>query len=329
MAKIIGIGNALVDFLVHIEDEKLLIELGLPKGGMTHVDRKGLMRLRQRLAGMPFERATGGSAANTILALSMLGHPTGLIGAIGDDETGRFFAEQSRARGIDAHLAVIPDEQTGTATTLVTPDHERTFATHLGAAVHLEQALHAVELRDYDILHIEGYLLQDHILIQDILQAARAAGLCISYDLASWNIVRDHHALITSLIEQFVDIVFANEEEAVAFCGRQDPEAALRQLTERTKTAIVKVGKRGAMAMTRETGDQIFFAPGLQRKAIDTTAAGDFFAAGFLHGLVNGCSIETCLGYGNRTAAEVIQVMGTQVLPERLRQCLANNGISR
>ncbi len=322
MTKIIGIGNALVDVLVHIDNESLLQELGLPKGGMAHIDRKGLMRLRQRLVGLPTEQATGGSAANTIHALAVLGHETGFIGAVGDDETGRFFEEQNRLRGIDTHLAIILDEQTGTANTLVTPDHERTFATHLGAAVYLERALRDVDLSTYNLLHIEGYLLQDHILIQEILKTAKAAGLRISYDLASWNIVREHHAIVTELVEKYVDIVFANEEEAIAFCGVSNPERALRELAAKTDIAVVKVGKRGAMAMTRETGDKVFFAPALERIAIDTTAAGDFFAAGFLHGLVNGKPIQTCLDYGNHTAGEVIQVMGTQVDPEQLRKSI-------
>lgn len=322
MSKIIGIGNALVDVLVHLPNEKLLEELSLPKGGMTHIDRKGLMRLRQRLVGLEVESATGGSAANTIHALSILGNKTGLIGAIGDDETGRFFAECARDREIEAHLAVIPDEQTGTANTLITPDHERTFATHLGAAVQLGQALEEVNLADYDLLHIEGYLLQDHVQLGMILKKAKEAGLTVSYDLASWNIVRNHHALINQLIRDYVDIAFANEEEAAAFCGQGNPELALRQLASMTDIAVVKVGKRGALGMSWQAGDEIFFAPGLERKAIDTTAAGDFFAAGFLHGLINGKDLTTCLNYGNRTAGEVIQVMGTQVDPERLRNCL-------
>ena len=322
MTKIIGIGNALVDILVHLADEKLLLELGLPKGGMSHIDRKGLMRLRQRLVGFPMERATGGSAANTIHALAVLGNQTGVIGAVGDDETGRFFIEQTQARGIETHLAVIEGEQTGTANTLVTPDHERTFATHLGAAPQLGLALQEVDLKQYDLLHIEGYLLQDHVQLEEILKAAKAAGLKVSYDLASWNIVREHHAFIYELIRDYVDIAFANEEEAVAFGGQEDPELALRQLAALTDIAVVKVGKRGALGMSRETGDEVFFAPALQRKAVDTTAAGDFFAAGFLHGLIHGERLETCLSYGNRTAAEVIQVMGTQVDPERLREAI-------
>ena len=322
MTKIIGIGNALVDVLVYLPDEKLLNEMSLPKGAMTHVDRKGLMRLRQRLVGMPIERATGGSAANTIHAMSVLGDVTGVIGAVGDDETGRFFAEQARSRGIETHLAVITDEQTGTANTLITPDHERTFATHLGAAVHLGEALKEVNLSDYDLLHIEGYLLQDQIQLGEILKAAKAAGLTVSYDLASWNIVRDHHAMITEYIRDYVDIAFANEEEAAAFYGQDDPESALRQLASLTDIAVVKVGKRGAMGMSRATGDRIVFAPGLERTAVDTTAAGDFFAAGFLHGWIHGETLDTCMDFGNRTAAEVIQVIGTQVDPERLRKSL-------
>ncbi len=320
MTKIIGIGNALVDVLVHLKDESLLQLLSLPKGAMTHVDRKGLMRLRQHLVGLDIERATGGSAANTIHALAVLGDTTGFIGAIGDDETGEFFATQSRARGIDAHLAIIKGEQTGTANTLVTPDHERTFATHLGAAVNMGIALEEVDLKDYDILHIEGYLLQDQALLIQILRAAKEAGLTVSYDLASWNVVRQHHSLIVELIRDYVDIAFANEEEAEAFCNQANPEAALRELAALTDMAIVKVGKRGAMGMSKATGDEVFFSPGLDRPAIDTTAAGDFFAAGFLHGLIHEKTFATCLNYGNRAASEVIQVMGTQVDPEKLRK---------
>lgn len=322
MAKIIGIGNALVDVLVDLPDEKLLGEMNLPKGGMTHIDRKGLMRLRQRLVGFPVERATGGSAANTIHALAVLGNKTGIIGAVGDDETGRFFAEQAQNRGIETHLAIITDEQTGTANTLVTPDHERTFATHLGAAVHLGEALKEVNLSDYDILHIEGYLLQDPILLGKILKSAKAAGLTVSYDLASWNIVRDHHAQIAEYIRSYVDIAFANEEEAFAFCGQNDSEMALRLLASLTDIAVVKVGKRGAMGISRATGDKVFFAPGLDRKVVDTTAAGDFFAAGFLHGMIHKKDLMICLNYGNSTAAEVIQVMGTKVDPDRLRNAI-------
>lgn len=322
MTKIIGIGNALVDVLVYLPDEKLLNEMSLPKGGMSHIDRKGLMRLRQRLVGFPVERATGGSAANTIHAMAVLGDTTGVIGAVGDDETGRFFAEQAQNRGIETHLAVVANEQTGTANTLITPDHERTFATHLGAAVQLGEALKEVNLSDYDLLHIEGYLLQDGVQLGEILKAAKAAGLTVSYDLASWNIVLNHHALITEYIRDYVDIAFANEEEAAAFCGQKDPEMALRQLAALTDIAVVKVGKRGAMGMSRATGDEIFFAPGLERKVVDTTAAGDFFAAGFLHGWIHGKTLATCMSYGNRTAAEVIQVIGTKVEAERLCQCL-------
>lgn len=324
MAKIIGIGNALVDILVHLSDERVLNALDLPKGGMTHIDREGLQRLCQRLAGMEVTRATGGSAANTIHALAVLGNETGFIGAVGDDETGRFFAEQARRRGIDAHLTIIADEPTGTANAFVTPDHERTFATHLGAAVHLHDALMEVDLRAYDILHIEGYLLHDSLQLEHILRAAHEAGLTVSYDLASWNIVQEHRTLITDLVRRYVDIVFANEDEAAAFSGTQDAEASLRLLVSMTDKAIVKIGRRGAIGMSRATGDRLFTSPGLNRTAVDTTAAGDFFAAGFLHGMAHDKDFATCLSYGNRTAAEVIQVMGTQVDDERLRRAVAD-----
>lgn len=326
MAKIIGIGNALVDILVHLDDEKILGELNLAKGGMTLIDESALAHISDMFARMHTQRATGGSASNTIHALTALGSTTGFVGSVGDDEHGRFYAQQMQERGTVAQLTVQPHLGTGVASTFITPDGERTFATYLGAAAHLQ----ADELRqllasqpDAAILHVEGYLVQDHDLILDILRTAKEAGLRVSYDLASWNIVRDDCDFIHRIVRDYVDIVFANEEEATAFCGESDPNISLQHLGEVAEIAVVKVGKRGAQAQQAFPDHfEYAFAPGLPRKAIDTTAAGDFFAAGFLHGLVNGKDLRTCLHYGNCTAAEVVQVMGTQVPAERLRESI-------
>ena len=138
----------------------------------------------------------------------------------------------------------------------------------------------------------------------------------VSYDLASWNIVQEDHDFVQHLVREYVDIVFANEEEAAAFSGQNDPEEALRQLAAQTEVAVVKVGKRGALG---QRGQERSDVAGLTVHAVDTTAAGDFFAAGFLHGLIQGWKLQKCLNLGNRTAAEVVQVMGTQVSRERLR----------
>ena len=324
MVKIVGIGNALVDVLVHIDDENLLSELSLPKGGMTLVDASGLDRLNDLTRTLSSVRATGGSASNTIHALSHLGHATGFVGSVGDDEMGAFYLSQMQARGTVASLQRKPGMSTGIATTFITPDGERTFATYLGAAACVSADGLRAMLKahpEVELLHVEGYLLQDHALIVDVLSTAREAGLIVSYDLASWNLVKAEREFIVELVRDYVDIVFANEEEAAAFSCQRDPEEALRQLASVAGTAVVKVGAHGAFAMQ---GSERAFVKGLKRKVVDTTAAGDFFAAGFLHGFVNGEPLERCLDYGNHLAGEVIQVYGTALTPEQIRAAVIN-----
>lgn len=329
MTKIIGIGNALTDVLVHLPDEKLLDELHLGKGGMFHVGEREMRQIHAAIAPYHPESATGGSAANTIHALSAIGDKVGFVGSVGDDERGQFFARRQQERHIDTCLHVCKDCISGVATTLITPDGERTFATHLGAAPNIRiEDLRAIidESRQESsgsqpasILHVEGYLVQDHAFVEQVMRLAKQAGWLISYDLASWNIVQNDHAFVQHLVQEYVDIAFANEEEATAFSQMDDPMRSLDFLSTMTETAVVKLGKHGACA---KTGCQLFTSPCLNMKAVDTTAAGDFFAAGFLHGWIHGQAPGICLDYGNRLACEVIQVLGTQVSDERLRQAL-------
>ncbi len=318
MTKITGIGNALVDILIHIKDETPLEALHLPKGGMTLIGEEQLATIHDSIAHLPHERATGGSASNTIHALASLGDEVGFAGSVGDDETGRFFRQQAESRGVDVHLDIYPDKASGIATTFITPDGERTFATYLGAAACLDSRRIATCLHP-GILYVEGYLVQDHDLIEQVLGDAKAADMQVCYDLASWNIVASDREFIRHLVKEYVDIVFANEEEAAAFSGLNDPEKALQQLGGMTTTAVVKVGKRGAYGWHE---GNIAFTPGRSLNVIDTTAAGDFFAAGFLHGWIHQESLQRCLDYGNRIAGEVIQVIGTQVPAERLQAAL-------
>ena len=333
MTKIIGIGNALTDILVHLPQETLLQTFQLSKGGMFHIDEQQMRAIHAAIAPLSPARATGGSAANTIHALATLGDKVGFVGSVGDDETGRFFATHQQQRGIDARLHVNKRGVIGIATTLITPDGERTFATHLGCSTAIQTTDLCRLVEEYQqeapngegqpslILHVEGYLVQNHDLIEEALRLAKEAGMTVSYDLASWNIVREDLDFVKHLVKDYVDIAFANEEEAAAFSQQQDPQTALQMLAAQTDIAVVKVGKRGAYAMQ---GEHVAFAPGLVRKAVDTTAAGDFFAAGFLHGLIHGQTLETCLNYGNHLAGEVIQVLGTQLSDERIRAAIAD-----
>ena len=309
--RIIGIGNALVDALVLVENDHILDELQLPKGSMQLIDTDRYHQISDLMAKMDVKRATGGSACNTILALAHLGTAPGLIGKISDDSNGRFFADTCRSCGIHTHF-MTGDAPTGVASTFISKDGQRTFATYLGAAAMMtadEMRREWFEGSDY--FYIEGYLVQNHELIEHAVDMARAAGLKVCLDLASYNIVEADRDFFAHLLEK-TDIVFANEEEAFAFTHK-DPEAALDELASLCEVAVVKVGKDGSMA---RCGEYMARSSALSvAKVVDTTAAGDFFAAGFLYNHAQGRSLEECLYSGSVLAGNVIQVVGSK-LPE-------------
>lgn len=311
MKKILGIGNALVDKLVKVGDESLLEELNLPKGSMQLVDTERYLSISQRMDSMSAERATGGSAGNTILALANLQTSPGFIGKISDDENGRFFADNCRAHGITPYL--LKDElPTGVASTFITPDGQRTFGTYLGAAACLQpKDVDAVDFKGYTYFYIEGYLVHNHALIEHAVDLARAAGLKVCLDLASYNIVEADRDFFAYLLSK-TDVVFANEEEARAFTGKA-PREALTDLAALCEVAVVKVGADGAWA---QRGEEVSFAEAMPvAEVVDTTGAGDFFAAGFLYALAQERPLKACLQAGAVLSGEVIQVIGT-TLPE-------------
>lgn len=311
--KIIGIGNALVDVLALLEDDSLLSELGLPRGGMQLIDDEQQKQISRLLKSLKPERATGGSAGNAILALAKLGAETGFIGRIGKDEMGEFFEQCSKERGIDARLAK-GEGQSGVANTFISKDGERTFATHLGEAARLTASdVTADMLHGYNLLHIEGYLVQNHELIESVARMAKEQGMQISIDLASYNIVRDDLEFFRHLVKEYVDIVFANEEESEAFTQGKNPDEALREIAGMCKVAVVKLGAKGSSAMM---DGKTAYEGGNKVKVVDTTAAGDFFAGGFLYAYSKGWSLERCLEMGTKLSGLVIQVIGTQVSEE-------------
>lgn len=309
MKEVIGIGNALVDALYRVDDECILEELALPKGSMQLIDTERYQGVRRRMAGARKEFATGGSACNTILALARLGATPALIGKISDDDNGRLFADNFRASGIVSHL--LPDTlPTGVASTFITPDGQRTFATYLGAAVRLEaDDVQPGWFEGYSYIYIEGYLVQNHGLMDRVVDTARQAGLQVCLDMASYNIVEADRDYFARLLRK-TDIVFANEQEARAFTGCE-PREALERLAGICPTAVVKVGAEGAMA---QQGGRFARVPAVPvRSVVDTTAAGDFFSAGFLYARCQGRDLQSCLATGAALAAEVIQVAGTRL----------------
>lgn len=312
MEKIIGIGNALVDVLVRLEDDSVLERMQLPKGGMTLIDEAQQNELRACMEGLSVEKATGGSAGNTILALAHLGEKAGFVGKVGRDDLGKFYADNCKAVGIEARLLEC-DLPTGVANTFISPDGERTFGTHLGAAATLKPGDITPKLfEDVSLAHIEGYLVQNHDLMEAICQTAMEQSVQLSLDLASYNVVAADLPFFRHLVQDYIDIVFANQEEAAAFTGKKDPLEALREIAAYKCLAVVKLGGKGASA---RLGDEEVVVEANKVPVVDTTAAGDFFAGGFLYGLDKGASLQECLRFGTLLAGHIIGVVGTR-LPE-------------
>lgn len=309
---IIGIGNALLDALVRVNSDEVLTELGLPKGSMQLIDELKRADLNARMHAWSVQMATGGSAGNTILALARMGLPVAFIGKVGNDSYGRFFADNCREAGIVPHLLPI-SLPTGVASTFISPDGQRTFATYLGAAATLTADDLAPDFFEgHSYLYIEGYLVQNHDLMERAVELAHRAGLKVCLDLASYNIVEADHDFFAYLLEK-VDIVFANEEEARAFTGKE-AEEALGLLAECCQIAVVKVGKHGAMA---QCADEVVHCDAMNvEHVVDTTAAGDFFAGGFLFAHAQGRSLAECLRVGSLLAGHVIQVVGSSLPAE-------------
>lgn len=308
MDKIIGMGNALVDVLVRIDDDSLLEKLHLPKGSMQLIQEDTLSEIRKYTSGMKIHRSTGGSAGNTVCALAALGANPGFIGKVGQDETGAFFGDTLRQRGVNALLATC-DLPSGIASTFISTDGERTFGTYLGAAATLRaEDLSRKMFAGYNYLYIEGYLLQDHDLMLRAVQLAKEEGLQVCLDMASYNVVEAERDFFDQLIVKYVDIVFANESEALAYTGKA-PHEALEEIASKCSIAVVKTGKEGSLVKKGTEVIQLLSCP--VDNVLDTTGAGDFYAAGFIYGLTCGYSLEKCVQISTILATAVIQEVGT------------------
>lgn len=313
MEKIIGIGNALVDVLVTLKNDELIHDLGLQKGGMQLIDEEKLAAINKKFETMNTHMANGGSAGNTMRALALLGSSVGFIGKIGDDKYGKFYKDSFNNIGIETQFT-ISDMPSGVASTFITPDGERTFATYLGAAASLNGDDLRIEMFEgYSFLYLEGYLVQDHEMILKAVELAKQAGLQICLDLASYNIVEGEKEIFNLLLNKYVDILFANEEEARAFTGK-DAEDALNDFSQLCSITIIKMGAKGSLI---KKGTEVIHVDAINIKnVIDTTGAGDYFAAGFLYGLTSGYSFTKCAKIGSLLASKVIQVIGAD-LPQK------------
>jgi len=307
--KVLGMGNALVDIITRIESDKMLESFGLPKGSMTLVDLDTSNFIHAETAGMAKTKASGGSAANTIHGLAHLGIETGFVGTVGNDDMGNFFKKDMQVNKIKPILFRSMNE-TGRAMALISQDSERTFATYLGAAVDLSSDdISADIFKGYDYFYIEGYLVQDKEMFDKALRLASSAGLKICLDLASYNIVADNVDVFKTMISQYVDILFANEEEIRSLTGKS-PEEGARETNAICDLVVIKLGAEGSFCVCKEGMVRVGVRPS---KAIDTTGAGDLFAAGFIYGHMKGLSAEISGKMGAILAGRIIELIGAKM----------------
>lgn len=312
MKKILGIGNALVDVILFMEDDKLLNTFSLPRGSMQLVDAGKALRVEETAGMLKKHLASGGSAANTIHGLANLGVETAFIGTVGNDPMGTFFEKDLRDSGINPILAH-SQTNTGRAISLVLPGGERTFATYLGAALEMDAGqLDPDQFSPYAHLHLEGYLVPNRQLTESAFAIARQLGMTVSLDLASYNVVEENIGFLKQVIGRYNPVVFANEEEARAFTGQEDPRKALEVIASVCDTAIVKTGAKGSLVCHRGKN---YMAEAIPVNCIDTTGAGDLYAAGYLYGYINDFDPEKCGRLGSLLAGKVIEEPGAKISP--------------
>lgn len=309
---IIGVGSPIVDAIAQVQDH-FIDQIDGDKGGMVLVDAPTIKALLSSLPDTP-TKAPGGSAGNTLFTLARMGNNTSFLGKIGNCSEGEFYRQQFTQLGGDSSRFKIGEQANGQCLSLVTPDGERTMRTNLGAAMTLTpEEISAADFAGCNHAHIEGYLLFNEALMMRVLESAKEAGCTISLDLASFEVVRATSAILPSILKDYVDIVFANEEEAEAFTGIKDDYPAMaHKLAEYCDIVAVKVGAHGSYVAHQ--GHVTKIEPMHAALVIDTTGAGDLWATGFLHGWSNQLELAQAAKIGSILGAAVVQVQGS-VLP--------------
>jgi sugar/nucleoside kinase (ribokinase family) len=310
---VLGIGNAIFDVLVQT-DEKFLADHGMTKGGMSLIDEARATSIYRDMG--PATEMSGGSAANTIVGIANFGARAAYVGKVKDDQIGRLYSHDIRAAKVAFETRPAADgPATGCSYILVTPDGERTMNTYLGAAQDLTpDDIDAAQIAASNIVYLEGYLWDPKSAKEAFVKAAsiaHGAGRQVALTLSdSFCVDRYRDEFLDLMRKGTVDLIFANESELHSLYQTADFDTALKQLREDTKLGVVTRSEKGCVVVSKAG---IVAAPAYPiEKMVDTTGAGDLFAAGFLFGLVRNAGYENAGRLGALAAAEVIQHIGAR-----------------
>ena len=310
---VIAIGNAIVDVMAPCSDE-LIEELGLAKGGMTLVDTARAQELYDAMG--PAREISGGSAANTLAGMSALGAQCAFIGQVAKDQLGDVFAHDIHAVGIDFDTPAREAEPpTARCLIFVTPDGERTMNTFLGASQFLPAAaLDEEVIASASVLYLEGYLWdpeEPRSAMRRAIEVARNAGRKVAFTASESFVIDRHGDDFRALMDEGkIDILFVNEHELASLTGEKDFEAGVAMASVKVPVLVATRSAKGAIAIADGIRAEVAAEP--VARVVDTTGAGDLFAAGFLTGHVRGESLETCLTMGSVCAAEIISHYGAR-----------------
>jgi len=308
---VVAIGNAIVDVIARADDALITSE-GLTKGSMRLIDAEEAERLYGAMG--PAIEMSGGSAANTLAGMAVLGQRCSFIGQVADDQLGHVFTHDLRALGVAYETPPLTEgAPTARCLILVTPDGQRTMNTFLGASHLLEQAMiDEAWIADSEILYLEGYLWDPELsraAMRRAIDVSRAAGRKVAFTLSDAFIIDRHGADFRALIaEGLFDILFANEVEICALAESDDFEAAVASVAAQVPLLVVTRGAQGAIALSGGVRTEVGAEP--IDEVVDTTGAGDLFAAGFLSGHAEGRSMTDCLTMGAVCAREIIAQVG-------------------
>ena len=313
---VVGIGSPLLDIVYNVEDS-FLEELKLVKGGFISINKEESKKIIERLGYYKPSINLGGSCSNTLAGITNLGGKTAFFGKIGDDEYGTIYESQTIETGVESKLSRHKNELTGHAITFITPDGERTFAVHLGAARFIQiNDLSKEIITRAKILHIEGYQLSNdqRPVVLYAVQIAKENNVKISIDLSDASLIKRNYDLFKNFVKEYVDIVFANEDEAEAFTGKR-PELALNDLAEQVEIAIVKLGEKGSLI---KSNGKTYKIEAEKTNVVNTNGAGDMYAAGILYGFLNGFDFSHTGKLASLTASMVVGNHGARLTNEQI-----------
>ena len=308
---LVGIGNALVDIEVQVDDA-FIEKTSVTKGGMTLSSIEDQNNILESLRSSPKKISSGGSAANTIHGASLLGAKSYYLGRVANDSHGKHYTEDMQNCGVGFSGPGSDEQGTGTCVVLITPDTERTMLTHLGvsSSLHPENVDETI-VKNSRSVYVEGYLWTGdgtREAGQHMAGIAKKEGIPVSFTLSDAFVVNSFKESLIEFIDSYVDILFCNEVEAQAMTGESDSLSAFKKLQATVDTVFLTLGSKGSLV--GKGGQEPVEVKTFPVKAVDTTGAGDLFAAGALYGVLNNHSLEESAVIGSYCAAQVVSHMG-------------------